>query len=274
MSWLIIGGDLRSLMLARIASGARNTVYSIGLPEVPGVESLTSAPPEAADVIVLPMPVAEQDGMIPAPLVNGSLPVEQAADLLRGRVWGGTAGPALTSILARGGVQLTNPNDLELYAVPNAALSAEGAVVSALSRYPGSAYGARVLIVGYGRIARVLARLIHSWGADAMVCARDPVQRAWAQADGHQAADISALAEMAAACDILFQTAPAMLVNKDVISGMNPGTFISDLTRGGVDIEAAEARGLAAWRDSGIPGRYAPEASARLLYDVITRGDP
>ena len=260
-------------MLARIASEFGHTVYSIGLPDVPGVKAFSSGNADTSWIKVLPMPIAEYDGMIPAPLVKGNIPVDRVADFLRGSVWGGSAGAELTSTLKRNGAKLINPNDIEAYAVPNAALSAEGAIVSALTRYPGSAYSSRVLIIGYGRIARVLARLLQSWGADVMVVARDPVARAWAQADGHHAADMDALTQMASTCDILFQTAPAMLINRNVIDSMRPGTYVSDLTRGGIDIEAAEAHGLVAWRDSGIPGKYAPEASARYLYDIILRGD-
>jgi dipicolinate synthase subunit A len=260
-------------MLAREAAAAGHSVTTVGLPEAVGVKSTTAAEATGARIVALPLPVAEADGVIPTPLTGAPLPLSSVEHLLRRKVWGGRAGPALTSALQRSGAVLIDPNDSETYAIPNAALSAEGAIVSALARYPGSAAGANALIVGYGRIGRVLARLISRWDARVCVCARDPVARAWAQADGHQTADMDALAQKASLCDILFQTAPAPLVDKTVIAGMRPGTLVSDLTRCGVNIEAAEERGLIAWRDGGIPGKYAPEAAAKILYEELLRGD-
>jgi len=254
-------------MLAEVAAAKGHDVQTVGLPGAPDSVSIEDARP--AHITVLPIPIAERDGKIPTPISNETLPLEQAAHLLSGTTWGGEPGAALGAVLQRGGVTMINPNDIESYAIANAHLSAEGAIVSALVRYPGTIQGARVLIVGYGRIARVLARLLDVWGANVIICARNPDARAWAQADGHLAHNMDELKRESSACDILFQTAPVMLVDSGIIGGMKRDALISDLTRGGVDIEAAESLGLTAWRDSGIPGKYAPAAAAKILYELI-----
>jgi dipicolinate synthase subunit A len=245
----------------------------MGLPGVAGASVVTDADGGPYHAVALPFPVAERGGRVPAPLLkeDPGITPEMIAPALSGTVWGGTPDAALSRVVSERGGRLVNPNDIEAYAIANAYLTAEGAVVSALARYPGALKGSEVLVVGYGRIARCLARLLMAWNARVTVCARHPDARAWAEAEGCRAVGIGALAAEAERCDILFQTAPAMLVDTYVIAGMKPGALVSDLTREGVDFTAADERGLVAWRDSGVPGRYAPDAAGRILYDIIKK---
>ncbi|MDR2657245.1 MAG: hypothetical protein LBB86_05400 [Oscillospiraceae bacterium] len=267
MRWLVVGGDLRSQALARIAADYGDNVDTIGLPG----SVADRAGDKQYDAVLLPLPIAERGGRIPTPMLNGDpgVALDDIAQALSGTVWGGTPGTVLTSAVALRGGRLINPSNLESYAIANARLTAEGAIVSALARYSGSIQGANVLIVGYGRIARCLARMLTAWNASVTVCARHPDARAWAEAEGCRTATIGALAHEAERCAILFQTAPVMLVDSYVVAGMRPGALVSDLTREGVDFTAADERGLIAWRDSGVPGRYAPAAAGRILFDII-----
>ncbi|GHU68673.1 dipicolinate synthase subunit A [Clostridia bacterium] len=279
MRWLIVGGDMRSQALARIAADNGDSVDIMGLPYVTGTRTVSDVEGERYDAVVLPLPIAERNGRIPTPLLTDGKDGKGGSDItpaliaptLTGNVWGGTPDVTLTKTVGERGGRLINPNDMESYAIANAYLTAEGAIVSALARYPGALKGTDVLIVGYGRIARCLARLLTAWNANVTVCARHQDARTWAEAEGCRAVSIGALATEAERCSILFQTAPVMLVDAYVIAGMKPGALVSDLTREGVDFTAAEERGLIAWRDSGVPGRYSPEAAGGILYDLIKK---
>ncbi|MDR0397430.1 MAG: hypothetical protein LBH66_09030 [Oscillospiraceae bacterium] len=273
MRWLIAGGDLRSRALAGIAAENGDQVDVMGLPGIAGASAISAVGDEPYQAVVLPLPVAERGGRVPTPLLKDDpgLTPDMLSGALSATVWGGTPDAALIRAVSDRGGRLVNPNDLEPYAIANAYLTAEGAIVSALARYPGALQGADVLVVGYGRIARCLARLLAAWNANVTVCARRADSRAWAEADGCKAVPIGALASEAERCAILFQTAPAMLVDAYVIAGMKPGALVSDLTREGVDFAAADDRGLDAWRDSGVPGKYAPQAAGRVLYDIIKK---
>jgi dipicolinate synthase subunit A len=261
---LIIGGDLRANGFARLAKTDGHEVYTIG-----HGEEQDPVIPDTYDIVLLPIPIAEQGGYIPCVLSCEPILLPTISGLLTGRIWGGRQGAMLSSFLEKDGLVCRDPNDIETYAVANAYLSAEGAIVSALARYPGAILRKPALVVGYGRIGRCLVRLLTAWGADVTVAARDAVQREWAKAEGADAVDTAKLAEAAASSDIIFQTAPALLINETVISCVKKGTLISDLTKSGVDIDFANAHGLTAWRDSGIPGKYAPDAAAEILYKTV-----
>jgi len=263
MSLLIIGGDLRSRFVADIAKARGQEVYTIGH----GAEQEQL---EKCNVVLLPIPVAEQDGLIPCALSPEPILLPAIQGLLTGRVWGGRQGAMLQQAVRNNNAEYRDPNDIEAYAIANAYISAEGAIVSALARYPGVIKQTRVLIVGYGRIGRCLSRLLNAWGAYVIVAARNTEQREWALADGSgETVNLDSLADAADRCDILFQTAPVMLINESILRRMKRGSLISDLTRNGADIELANKMGMNAWRDSGIPGRYAPEAAAKIIYEVI-----
>ncbi|MDR2505856.1 MAG: NAD-binding protein [Oscillospiraceae bacterium] len=264
MQLLIIGGDLRAHGFARLARTDGHEVFTFG-----HGEEQASVIPDTYDIVLLPIPIAEQGGYIPCVLSSEPILLPTISGLLTGGIWGGRQGAMLSSVLLKNGLICQDPNEIETYAVANAYLSAEGAVVSALARYPDTIKGAPVLVVGYGRIGRSLVRLLAAWGADVTVAARDTVQREWAKAEGAKAVDMAELSDAAASNRIIFQTAPAMLINEVVIPSIRKGTLVSDLTRSGVDIERASANGLIAWRDSGIPGKYAPDAAAKILYDTI-----
>ena len=274
MDWLILGGDLRSRYLALEAARAGHKVQTIGLGECG--ESVISVDPQGAapaDTVVLPFPIAAQADALPAPLEHRSIPLQEVSHVIRGTVWGGRVSDALQAILVENGASYQDPNVLEPFSIANAYPSAEGAIVSAFARSGGCVAGSRCLIVGYGRIGRVLARLLVAWNAQVCVAARKCDARAWAHAEGCRAVGMDELAEAAAWADVVFQTAPVMLADAALLRQMRPGTLVSDLTRNGVDLAAAEGTGVIAWRDSGIPGRYAPETAGKILYETIVRSE-
>ena len=55
---------------------------------------------------------------------------------------------------------------------------------------------------------------------------------------------------------------------------MNRKALIIDLASlpCGVDLRAAWALGLRAWREPGLPGRHCPESAAAALYRAMRRG--
>lgn len=274
MRWLILGGDLRNRYLAEAAAEQGDTVYAMGLGACgQGIYPVSPSLAVAVDVTVLPFPIAAQDAALPAPLENRSIPLHEVSHMIRGTVWGGRVSDALQALLVKNGASYQDPNVLEPFAIANACPSAEGAIISAFSRTGGCVAESRCLIVGYGRIGRVLARLLLAWRAQVCVAARKCEARAWARAEGCRAIDLADLPEAAAWADMVFQTAPVMLVDEALLRHMRPDAYISDLTRCGVDLDAAEALGIPAWRDSGIPGRYAPKAAGKILYDTIVRSE-
>ena len=147
----------------------------------------------------------------------------------------------------------------EIYALENAALTAEGAAELLMRRLPGALARTPILIAGYGRIGSRLAALLDGLGARITVAARNPVQRAAARSRGNNSVDII---NIVPAFEALINTIPA-----PVLEGDYGGALCLDL---------ASAPG--GWMDDtpvlkapGLPGLYAPKAAAGIMADAIYR---
>ena len=62
-----------------------------------------------------------------------------------------------------------------------------------------------------------------------------------------------------------------MVLDEDALSGTRGGTLMIDLASVpyGVDLRAAWRRGILAWREPGLPGRYCPRSAAKALAEAI-----
>ena len=225
MNMLVLGGDRRAGCLVRAARAAGHATDGIWLDRFD--PALSCAWPErmAYDVYILPYPVAAQAGKIPTPLATAELSVAEAAAHI----------PPGARVLAGrgelpGGFRRMAPDALEGFALGNAVPSAEGAIFEAMRAQEDCLAGSRCLIVGYGRIARLLARGLRGLGARVTVAARKERDRALACAEGCDACAIAPY---------------------------------------GIDAQAAQRLGRRLIVAGGLPGKYAPAHAARVLLGAI-----
>lgn len=158
---------------------------------------------------------------------------------------------------------------LEEYQIANAQLTAEGAV--ALLRPEMGLSGAHVLLLGYGRIARLLARELQKAGALVTAAARSGEQRAWAEAEGIEALPLDALSGALDRFDVIIGTIPAPVLTEPLLSLVRKDALLLELASapGGIDAAAAHERGLRYIRAPGLPAKYAPERAAVILRDAV-----
>lgn len=157
----------------------------------------------------------------------------------------------------------------EEYQIANARLTAEGAV--ALLRPEAGLSGAHVLLLGYGRVARLLARELQKAGSLVTAAARSGEQRAWAAAEGLEALPIDALARVLDRFDILVNTVPAPVLTETLLKLVRKDALLLELASapGGIDAAAAHELGLHYLRAPGLPAKYAPDRAALLLRDAV-----
>ena len=146
-----------------------------------------------------------------------------------------------------------------VYALENAALTAEGAAELLMRRMPKAVMGSDILVVGYGRIGRLLAHKLGALGARVTVGARGSIARAEAATRGHNTVDIINVSET---YDAVVNTVPAPVLAGDYGAA--------------VCLDLASAPG--GWADDtpvlkapGLPGLYAPEAAADVMAEAIYR---
>lgn len=194
--------------------------------------------------------------------------------------------PLLRKLLLADGHEITDPASADMvisppwdpsaqyarreeYQIANARLTAEGAI--ALLRPETGLSGAHILLLGYGRIARLLARELQKAGALVTAAARSGEQRAWAEAEGIEALPLDALSDALDRFDVIIGTIPAPVLTEPLLVLVRKDALLLELASapGGIDAAAAHERGLRYIRAPGLPAKYAPERAAVILRDAV-----
>lgn len=157
----------------------------------------------------------------------------------------------------------------EEYQIAIARLTAEGAI--ALLRPETGLSGAHILLLGYGRIARLLTRELQKAGALVTAAARSGEQRAWAEAESIEALPLDALSGALDRFDVIIGTIPAPVLTEPLLALVRKDALLLELASapGGIDAAAAHERGLRYIRAPGLPAKYAPERAAVILRDAV-----
>ncbi|MBE7016298.1 MAG: dipicolinate synthase [Ruminococcaceae bacterium] len=149
--------------------------------------------------------------------------------------------------------------------------TAEGAIEIAMTEMPITIYGSRVLVVGYGRIGKMLASRFKSLGADVTVSARKHKDFAWIEEQGCAYIHTMDIASYIKSYDIIVNTVPFTVIDRDALSEMRKDSLIIDLASkpGGVDFTSAKELGKNVIWALSLPGKTAPITSGKIIKDTI-----
>ena len=171
------------------------------------------------------------------------------------------------------GIEIFDCFESEMLQIKNAIPTAEGAIAIALNELPITLNNAKTLVCGYGRIGKVLSRMLKSLGAKVFVSARNDRDIAYIQADGNIAVRLGSRAFMNAISntDVIFNTVPAKIIDKTVIESIARCRLIVDLAsgNGGIDFDAARKNGIKSIHALALPGKTAPETAGEIIAECI-----
>ena len=186
-------------------------------------------------------------------------------------VCGGRVDPVTAALAAERGLTVLDYFDREELAVANAVPTAEGAVQIALEQLPVTLHGARVLVVGFGRVGRATAHRMAALGAKVTVAARRYESLAWAQAMGYGAEKTGQLAGWLCGYDLVVNTVPALVLGEAELADLKPDCLVLDLASkpGGVDLEAAGRLGRTVIWALSLPGKVAPVTAGAAIKNTI-----
>ena len=151
------------------------------------------------------------------------------------------------------------------YLADNAAITAYCTLGLLMERLPVVLRGCKILILGWGRIAKCLSALLWAVEADITVAARRPEDRAMAHALGYRVLDIEGLGPELNDYRVICSTPPEVVLNEEQLSHCRDYCLKIDLAScpGLLGSDVIRARGL--------PGIRAPESSGRLIAKTIVR---
>ena len=277
MTVSVIGGDLRQITVAHELKKEGYHIFlygfdkDINLPELEKEEDVDYA--LGSDIIILPVPVTFDGIHINSPYSENPLLIEEFLDGITPSaiVFGGQIKPNFAKALEEKGIKFFDYLSREELAIRNAIPTAEGAIKIAIEETPITINGSKCLVLGYGRIGKILAKMLAGLGADVTVEARKYADLAMIDFHGYGALSISDLKSKIKDYDIIFNTVPALLIDYDALSTMKKDSLIIDLSSrpGGVDFNIAKELGIKAIWALGLPGKIAPVTSGAIIKDTI-----
>ena len=251
----VLGGDARETEIAALAVDAGAVVRRFGTPDAGAgrdageVATTLHDALRDARVAIGPIPLPGPDGRLFAP--HAPEPIYLNEEALRAMdmdghvVIGKATDDLLSSARAVGVVVHEYEHDTELMLLRAPAI-AEGAIAAAIERSPVTIHASPIGVLGFGRTARGLTRALLGLGAKVHVFARKAEARAEAYGYGASAHALVDVPEIFPRLEIVFNTVPAPVVDRAVLSMLRPGTLVVDMSAPppGVDHVAAEELGL------------------------------
>ncbi len=223
--------------------------------------------PKEAEITVLPMPVSE-DGKT---LFGTKTSLADCFAFLAGKTaYGGRCSAAVMELALAQKVRLFDHFAREEETVANVVPTVEGALQIAMQNTPFTLHGAEVLVVGYGRIGRLLAHHLKALGAKVSVASRKEEHLAWCDAFGYHGLLLSELPHIVGRTQVIFNTAPTLIFDETLLK-ITSNALIIDLASapGGVDFAAAEQQGKNVIHALALPVKVAPQTAGEIICKTI-----
>lgn len=159
----------------------------------------------------------------------------------------------------------------EEYAVLNAIATAEGAIQIAMEEFPKTLSGSNILVMGFGRIGKVLSKMLQGIGAHVYCEARKEEDLAYIQAFGYTPIPLEELESNLHQFDIIFNNIPVKILNQPQLDLVKKEVLIIDLASkpGGVDFEYAQKQNIKTIWALALPGKVAPASAAEYIKKTI-----
>lgn len=211
---------------------------------------------ENTNIVLLPVPTTRDGKNIFCPQTQKQIPLEYITQAQK------------NALILSCGYTFENKNSIDYlksddFCLLNAVPTAEGAIAKAINDTPFCLWKAKVLVIGNGRVAKILADRLKALKCDVTVSARKTHDFAYLDALGIKYIHTNEVAKKAKDFDIIFNTIDIKLFDKyDNLKNC----YLYDLsTKGCIDFEVAQSHNIKAVKLPGIPGKTAPETAGKII---------
>ena len=277
----VIGGDLRITTLAQSLSEDGNEIAVYGMEnsneinknkEILKCKTIDEAI-EKSDIIIGSIPFLKSETEMYATFSDKHIEIN---DLIKkghkDKIFIAGSIPAnIKKVMSEKYKEIIDVMEIEELLILNTIATAEGAIEVAISNVDTILHGSKVLVLGFGRVAKVVARKFYGIGAKVTCAARKNTDLAWAKAFGYDAINIGKLKENLKDYNIIINTVPQIIIGKEKMKYMNPKVLLIDLASnpGGINREDAKNLNLKLVWALALPGKVAPVTSAEFIKQTI-----
>lgn len=275
---LILGGDLRIVYLANMLVEDNYCVGTYGMEEAQSLidfskinvyDNLENAI-NNSEIIISSIPLSQDGENVFCKYTDRQISIETLNKLLSGKIF--IAGKVPNVLKLNNEIQIYDILENEEYAVLNAIATAEGAIQIAMEETLKTLNGSKILIMGFGRIGKILAKMLQGIGAKVYCEARKKSDLAYIEAYGYEPIDLKNLDKHLEQFDIIFNNIPTLILDKPKIDLLKADALIIDLASkpGGVDFEYAKQKNIKTIWALALPGKVAPISAANYIKNVVT----
>jgi dipicolinate synthase subunit A len=278
--FLVIGGDLRSLYLYDLLKKEGNKVHISGFSEykndqkpfIQNIAHLKSAA-ENVEMVIGPIPCTSAGIHLNAPFNAQYIQISDLFDhMTAGQIFAaGHISPEVTAMAAAKGIQAVDLLEREEMAILNAIPTAEGAVQLAMENMKITLHESSALVLGFGRVGKMLAKTLLALGAVVYVAVRKHSDASLARGYGYRALSYDSLPEHLLKMDVIFNTVPSTVLDKTNMRDIREECVIIELASKpfGIDMEESKKEGLnIIWAPS-LPGKLSPISAANYIKTTI-----
>ena len=276
----VIGGDLRIAKLAIMLANDGNEVYVYGLEKSEEIrrqkniiqcDTIRKAI-EDVEIVIGPIPFSSNGNTINMPFSDKEITIREMMHNINAKVLiAGSILPEVYEMANDEYIEIIDIMKREELAVLNTIATAEGTIQVAIENTNRILHGSEVLILGFGRIGKVLARKLAGLSVKVTCAARKDEDLAWIEAYGHKSLNINNLGENLRLFDIIINTVPHIILTEQKLEYVKKETLLIDLASnpGGIDKKAIKDRNLKFVWALSLPGKVAPTTSAEFIKNTI-----
>lgn len=276
--YTVIGGDLRNIKLANLLQSEGNAVnlygfdnagFELGMNESTNLRDAI----DESDVVVGPLPCSNDNENLNAPFHSCRIPMSDVfKSMTKNQLYiAGRISEKIAHLAQVYNVYTIDILEREEMSVLNAIPTAEGAIQIAMEELPITLHESNILVLGFGRIGKILAKMLLGLGANVFVEARKYSDIAWIRSYGFKPVMLPELENYLPGMDAIFNTVPSTLLDATLLPQVNRECLIIDLASkpGGVDFEKARQQGLKVIWALSLPGKVAPVTAAKFIKDTV-----
>lgn len=266
---LIIGGDRRQIELRAMLKKTGSEVAMRGF----GLLGLIDEEMAEPDYVFLPIPYKMPDGSIKAPYAKNPIEFTNIISTYTNSVYvlGGCDSAALQAFGSK--IRYIDLLEDEPFLIRNALLTAQAAICAYATQTDTALCETHSVVVGYGRIGKLLCRLLAANGAKVTATARKYADLEMIRAEGYNALHTDNIITVLPDADVIWNTVPAHVLDTSALVSLRESAQIIELASPpyGMDIKAAKELGVCVRMEQGLPGRYFPISAARAMLHAFER---
>ncbi len=279
-NFTIIGGDLRIIKLSKILANDGNKIFTYGIEKQQELkenkniifcDNLQTAV-SSSNIIIGPIPFSSNGKEINTPFSDKKIRIEEIINNIENKILiAGSINNDIYKLTEDKQIKIIDIMQREELAILNAISTAEGTIEIIIKNTNKIIHGSKILILGFGRIAKVLAKKLQGLSVEVTCAARKEEDMAWIKTYGYIGTNINQIGNNLAEYDVIINTVPQIILTKEKLNYIKEDTLLIDLASkpGGIDQDAVKEKNLQLIWALALPGKVAPVTTAEFIKDTI-----